>query len=158
MSLKLYALERDVPSGIRIVDSEMLSIYMTSVVLRDTVEVRAILKHVDNAEYASKYTFKSNKWPQMGETNYLNLSSGCKTALVIQEASDKLGICVNPLLVGNTAWSAILAHCTSGSVLYVPKIWKLSNDVRCDVIFNGKHYGTIGELSDDSYKYVKEFG
>ena len=153
MSLNVYFEPKDVPKDLKIVtENDMYFALCDGLV--DTPEVRRILMEIDKAEYCDKTSVVCRR---PGYYNGLRLradelSTGCKTVLNVLLYSDTRNVCINPIEVGDSAWTEILLL-NRGNVI-CPHCFILTDfDRECDIKLNGVLCKTLNEYSELESQY-----
>lgn len=150
MSLTIYPTVNDVPAGTTIV-RECDRYFERNITLKDTKEVRRLLRCIDNAVYMSPTTFRCKLFENLGDVYKGKLSTGCKSALVVALSDED--VCVNPIEIGAKALSYLITTVNHSSIVWVPRPLYMDVGSHCDVIFDGKHYDTTYNLS----RAIKEY-
>lgn len=140
MSLKIYAVEADVPK-------DMPFIWLNdpyfdgATLLKDDDFTRDVLLKIDKATRRTDDVFEP-RTKELGGLYRCCLSTGTKTALNIAQHPDK---CFSLAECGLNALELILTSLHEGNVLWTFNMLRLDN-LSCDVEMNGRHFTHLFDL------------
>ncbi len=110
----------------------------TPVLLKDTQEVREIIKFIDNCDYIDEHYAQSRMEPVQAIVR-TKLSSGCKAVLCTALCE---GICFSQVACGPNAIYKIL-QLNHGITLFTGGQYPYSESLPCDILYRGNHFTDI---------------
>lgn len=146
MSLTIFQSKEEVPKEIKYVKYNDL--FFEGEIINDDPVSKAILKEVEQAEYAGRNYF-IGRVKEDGNINKSNLSTGTKTLLNIINHPD---ICFDTLECGDNALFA-LRRIKEGYAVDKYGVALITDDaLDCDIIYHKKHFTNFA----DYVKYREE--
>lgn len=133
MSLKIYRSVDEVPSEIKVVNSND-SFFNVMTDLTNTELVCNILRTVDKAEFNSNQTF-IGRTKELGALHKSMLSTGTKTLINIIQHPE---FCFNVVECGNNVLQFI-PKITEGHILWELPVAVCRDRPKCDIDYRGRH-------------------
>ena len=113
--------------------------------LKNTDFVKLVLNDVDKGLFNSKNEYKDRRGSIVPRSY---LSTGAKTLLNIDSNED---VCFDVLECGNNVL-ILLGRLHCGNVLWKCPVVVCDADVECDILYSGKHYTKLRDLTNDVLK------